>query len=592
MRFASVRKAFADSSSFSVIEALESRRLLSVGNGTFLEAPEQVTAYANVTDVVAGFKWIHQTKQVDTAAWITGEVSVEGGGSVTGGRVLFYDGQTLVGSTGVGSVTHSSSPYFSARVNLPAGGERTLRVVYEPAADPTRPAETTITVTTLSAAQDAQRQPVQIIWDRFENFIVVGADNKPLPSGFIEIRHSWDSANPDPFLVLPVINGHAHWEHAKLNSGGYGGRSYVRISYSGDINHKPAQRDVSHDHPKPLWYTVLRTMDGGDREQVATGDEAVLKLRVSNFDMAERTVDGPIEVWRDGRIIARGEAKNGLARINLGVLPAGEHVVYVRYAGQTVEQGLTSSAHTADIARITVAVSDSPAELPSEERSPSAVRITRPVDGSLRLQFVGLKEGLVRFRLEWAEREGDDWIRRERTIERTLDEHGVVALPASEFVEAAGYDIHPTLLRDACHEQLEVGNIDFAIRTSASFDGDGGQTEVAFTGPDGKRYTRMLHLPASAWSLKAIADADRDGFEDLLWQHGVTGKVVVWKLSPWANIRGIDVLHRGGGQWVLSDVRDENHDGSVDYIWTNPTNNKTAVWFTAGKGRITSFEIR
>ena len=88
----------------------------------------------------------------------------------------------------------------------------------------------------------------------------------------------------------------------------------------------------------------------------------------------------------------------------------------------------------------------------------------------------------------------------------------------------------------------------------------------------------------TAWHIVGRGDADRDGYMDLFWQHQTTGALAIWYMFETVQIRG-ESLSPGAvpdTQWKVRAVADMNKDGYPDLIWQHVGTGHVAVWFMQG----------
>jgi hypothetical protein len=85
------------------------------------------------------------------------------------------------------------------------------------------------------------------------------------------------------------------------------------------------------------------------------------------------------------------------------------------------------------------------------------------------------------------------------------------------------------------------------------------------------------------WTIKGLGDVNGDGYADLIWQH-TNGSIAVWTM------RGATVLATqlfsisgtGDPNWKIAAVADLNRDGKEDLIFQHATGGWLAVWFVNG----------
>lgn len=98
--------------------------------------------------------------------------------------------------------------------------------------------------------------------------------------------------------------------------------------------------------------------------------------------------------------------------------------------------------------------------------------------------------------------------------------------------------------------------------------------------------TGLLSIPKNAdlnWTIKGVGDVNGDGYADLIWQH-TDGSIAVWTM------RGATVLTTtlfsisgtGDPNWKIAAVADLNKDGKEDLIFQHATGGWLAVWFVNG----------
>jgi hypothetical protein len=96
------------------------------------------------------------------------------------------------------------------------------------------------------------------------------------------------------------------------------------------------------------------------------------------------------------------------------------------------------------------------------------------------------------------------------------------------------------------------------------------------------------------WRLITMADMDGDGIPDLIWQNDQTRQVGVWHMSgpQAATLRSISWPAPGSYPgWTLAAVADMNRDGVLDLLWQNDQTRAVGVWFMGGAQRTTQLSI-
>jgi hypothetical protein len=101
-----------------------------------------------------------------------------------------------------------------------------------------------------------------------------------------------------------------------------------------------------------------------------------------------------------------------------------------------------------------------------------------------------------------------------------------------------------------------------------------------------QRYSPVTStIDVTGWSLAASSDFNGDGVIDLVWQHDVTRRAMVWYMggasgtqmmsSGW--LSAVDVLG-----WKIVAARDFNGDGRPDLVWQNDESRQALAWFMGG----------
>jgi len=86
------------------------------------------------------------------------------------------------------------------------------------------------------------------------------------------------------------------------------------------------------------------------------------------------------------------------------------------------------------------------------------------------------------------------------------------------------------------------------------------------------------------WRIVATPDLNGDGKADLLWQHGVSGKLAAWSMDGAVKTFGAfltpDTMDPSLG-WTIRTTGDFNADGKADIVWQRNTG-ALLVWFMNG----------
>jgi hypothetical protein len=116
--------------------------------------------------------------------------------------------------------------------------------------------------------------------------------------------------------------------------------------------------------------------------------------------------------------------------------------------------------------------------------------------------------------------------------------------------------------------------------------GSGGNVEQSW------EWINQTGLPG--WSLVGAADFNGDGIPDLLWQNDTTRQVVIWYMNG-AGTSGAHtwawLSQNGVPGWSVKAIGDFNHDGTPDVVWQSDLARQAVVWYMSQGGTVeTSWE--
>jgi hypothetical protein len=83
------------------------------------------------------------------------------------------------------------------------------------------------------------------------------------------------------------------------------------------------------------------------------------------------------------------------------------------------------------------------------------------------------------------------------------------------------------------------------------------------------------------WKMAGVADFNRDGRQDILWHHNVSGEAVLWYMNGSVLVSGTFTDPPGLPDvgWRMVAVGDYNADQRPDIVWRHQVSGQNVVWF-------------
>ncbi len=88
---------------------------------------------------------------------------------------------------------------------------------------------------------------------------------------------------------------------------------------------------------------------------------------------------------------------------------------------------------------------------------------------------------------------------------------------------------------------------------------------------------------ALSWRLAGTADINHDGQTDLVWQNSSTGALVAWYMNGTTAIQTVSLAPAAvPAGWEIRSVADYDRDGNADLIWQNMTTGELFICYMSG----------
>ncbi|HVW05014.1 MAG TPA: FG-GAP-like repeat-containing protein [Vicinamibacterales bacterium] len=147
--------------------------------------------------------------------------------------------------------------------------------------------------------------------------------------------------------------------------------------------------------------------------------------------------------------------------------------------------------------------------------------------------------------------------------------------------------------------QPQSAATDWRVAGTADFNGDGKPDILWKNRATSELYVWYLNGAAFAgggyvnpssigsnWRVGGLGDIDRDGDTDIVWQNTATGDLAVWYMNGLSFVRSASLSpSRMDTAWRLRSVADYDRDGYADLVWQNLQTGQLDIWFMRGTRR-------
>ena len=86
------------------------------------------------------------------------------------------------------------------------------------------------------------------------------------------------------------------------------------------------------------------------------------------------------------------------------------------------------------------------------------------------------------------------------------------------------------------------------------------------------------------WAVRETADFDGDGKADILWRRTTGNGVILWLMDGATLVQNKQLPGIPSSDWDVSQVGDYNGDSDLDILWRNSATGGDIIWFMNGAG--------
>ncbi len=93
-----------------------------------------------------------------------------------------------------------------------------------------------------------------------------------------------------------------------------------------------------------------------------------------------------------------------------------------------------------------------------------------------------------------------------------------------------------------------------------------------------------LVVPDTQWEVAGVGDMNRDGRPDIVWRHYGHGGLATWFLADTSVVQTVWLVPGSAADinWRIVGVADMDRDGSTDLVWQHRTNGRLGIWYMNG----------